>query len=64
MPVAIDDAPVPSRSTATSTSVSLVVRFTDALRMTVSCAICAPFIRAWSAAPIVRAAFALPPANS
>src|SRR5580704_10633852 len=35
MPVAIVDAPVPSRSTATSTSVSLVVRFTDALRMTI-----------------------------
>jgi hypothetical protein len=35
IPVAIDDAPVPSRSTATSTSVSLVARFTDALRMTI-----------------------------
>src|ERR1043165_851524 len=33
MPVAISDAPVPSRFTATSTSVSLVFRFTAALRM-------------------------------
>src|SRR5262244_1807891 len=33
MPVAIDDVPLPSRSTATSTSVSLVARLTLALRM-------------------------------
>src|SRR5579862_6541885 len=33
MPVAIEDAPVPSRSIATSTSVSLVVRLTEPLRM-------------------------------
>ena len=33
MPVAIADAPLPSRSTATSTSVSLVVRLTEPLRM-------------------------------
>src|ERR1700691_3322271 len=47
MPVAIEDAPVPSRSTATSTSVSLVVRLTDALRMLCSAAQNrVPFIRA------------------
>src|ERR1043165_6365991 len=33
MPVAISDAPVPSRLTATSTSVSLVFRLTATLRM-------------------------------
>src|SRR5262249_61756995 len=33
MPVAIDEAPVPSRSIVTSTSVSLVVRLTAPLRM-------------------------------
>src|SRR6266851_288970 len=33
MPVEIDDAPVPSRSIATSMSVSLVVRLTEPLRM-------------------------------
>ena len=44
MPVEIVDAPLPSRSMATSTSVSLVLRFTVAVRMAVSF-ICAPFIR-------------------
>src|SRR5262245_43039020 len=33
MPVATADVPAPSRLTSTSTSVSLVVRFTEALRM-------------------------------
>src|SRR5689334_17168987 len=33
MPVATEAAPVPSRSTATSTSVSLVVRLIEPLRM-------------------------------
>src|SRR5258706_14731373 len=37
MPVEIADAPVPSRSIATSTSVSLVVRLTEPLRMDVTC---------------------------
>src|SRR5690349_9325568 len=37
MPVAICDAPVPSRSTATSTSVSLVVRLTEPFRIGVAC---------------------------
>src|ERR1700690_4166263 len=36
MPVVTDERPVPSRSTSTSTSVSLVLRFTAALRMAVS----------------------------
>ena len=42
MPVEIVDAPLPSRSTATSMSVSLVLRFTVAVRMAVSF-ICAAF---------------------
>src|SRR2546430_16885330 len=50
MPVAIDDAPVPSRFTATSTSVSLVFRVTAPLRI-ISSSIRGPCIRGFPAAP-------------
>src|SRR5262245_60422000 len=55
MPVAIEDAPVPSRSTATSTSVSLVARLIDALRMTCPAVVGrGPFIRARPDSPLRR----------
>src|SRR5262249_35301705 len=55
MPVAIEDAPVPSRSTATSTSVSLVSRLIDALRMTCPAVVSrGPFIRARPDSPLRR----------
>src|ERR1700674_1659577 len=54
MPVAMVDAPLPSRSIATSMSVSLVVRRTDALRMDFAqgCRFSASFIRRPGASPL------------
>jgi hypothetical protein len=42
MPVDTDEVPAPSRSTATSIAVSLVVRLIDALRMLQSQSACFP----------------------
>jgi len=64
MPVATDARPSPSRLIATSTAVSLVIRFTNALRIVFSAARSAFYQGFGRSANLPRGAFALPAANS